>query len=148
MFILKIQQHVSRYGLLQLFSHCWIPDILSFYTVLKHRVCIRHIVLHSLINTTVTKFCAANYREHKILKHSIKQHGFWDFFYVLRKTILPVYTQHYKKKLFIHSASFSVHIPQVHLNLMAASVPSIESTRVSPYIITLCIKWHSCSKWG
>lgn len=98
MFILKIQQHVSRYGLLQLFSHCWIPDILSFYTVLKHRVCIRHIVLHSLINTTVTKFCAANYREHKILKHSIKQHGFWDFFYVLRKTILPVYTQHYKKK--------------------------------------------------
>lgn len=84
MFILKIQQHVARYGLLQLFSHCWIPDILSFYTVLKHRVCIRHIVLHSLINTAVTKFCAANYREHNILKHSIKQHGlgisfmFWE----------------------------------------------------------------------
>lgn len=132
MFILKIQQHVARYGLLQLFSHCWIPDILSFYTALKHRVCIRHIVLHSLINTTVTKFCAANYREQKILKHSIKQQGLGISFMFWERQYYRYTPNIIKKKLFIHSASFSVHIPQVHLNLMAASVPSVESTRVSP----------------
>lgn len=131
MFILKIQQYVARHGLLQLFSHCWILDVF-FFTVLKHRVCIRHIILHSLINTAVTKFCAANYREHKILKHSIKQQGFGISFMFWERQYYRYTPNIIKKNLFSHSASFSVHIPQVHLNSMAASVPSIESTRVSP----------------
>lgn len=147
MFILKIQQHVSRYGLLQLFSHCWIPDILSFYTVLKHRVCIRHIVLHSLINTTVAKFCAANYRQHKILKHSIKQQGlgisfmFWERQYYR-------YTPNIIKKKAIYSfcivqCAYTAGSPQLN-----GSKCALSWVNQSKPVITLCIKWHSCSKWG